>query len=61
MISMTIGVFLLSRDLSKPVLITLLVWIIFSVVYYPLRRSFLKGKGINLDALTSDPAVMKMN
>jgi APA family basic amino acid/polyamine antiporter len=60
MTSMLIGVLLLSRDLSKPVLITLVVWIIFAVAYYPLRRSFLRKKGINLDALTSDPAVMKM-
>jgi len=59
-LSMLIGVLLLSKGLSKPVLITLTVWIILSIVYYPLRRSFLKKKGIDLDALTSDPAVMEM-
>ncbi|MCP4749472.1 MAG: amino acid permease [Proteobacteria bacterium] len=61
MISMGIGVILLSRDLSKPVLGTLLVWIVLSIVYYPIRRSFLKKRGIDLDALTTDPAVMKMS
>ncbi|MBT7153402.1 MAG: amino acid permease [Deltaproteobacteria bacterium] len=59
-ISMLIGVILLSRGLSKLVLGTLLTWIVFSIAYYPLRRSFLRRKGIDLDALTSDPAVMKM-
>ncbi len=59
-ISMLIGVVLLSLDLSKKVLITLIVWIAFSIVYYPIRRSYLRKKGMDLDALTTDPEILKM-
>lgn len=58
-ISTAIGVYLLSRDLSKMVIITLAVFILGSVAYYPLRRRFLRKKGVDLDALTTDPGIFK--
>ena len=60
-ISMLMGVVLLSRDLSKPVLATLSFWLILSVIYYPIRKRCLKKKGVDLDASTTDPSVMKMD
>jgi APA family basic amino acid/polyamine antiporter len=60
-ISMLMGVVLLSRDLSKPVLATLSFWLILSVIYYPIRKRCLKKKGFDLDASTTDPGVMQIN
>ena len=54
-----IGVYYLSRDLSPTVVFTLSAWIVLSLVYYPLRKRFLATRGIDLDALTSDPRVFE--
>jgi APA family basic amino acid/polyamine antiporter len=58
-ISTTVGVYFLSRDLSTGVIVTLALWIIVSVAYYPLRKRYLAKRGFDLDKLTSDPAVFE--
>jgi len=56
-LSAFVGVYFLSRDLSREVIITLATWVIVSIAYYPLRKRYLAKRGIDLDKLTSDPAV----
>jgi hypothetical protein len=41
------------------VLGTLGGWIVFSLLYYPIRRWFLRRHGFDLDASTTDPALLK--
>jgi APA family basic amino acid/polyamine antiporter len=52
------GIILLAQNLSSLVLGTLVGWIVFAVLYYPIRRWFLKSRGFDLDASTSDPALL---
>ena len=58
-LSAIVGVYFLSRDLSSAVIITLALWIIVSIAYYPLRKRYLARQGIDLDKLTSDPAIFE--
>ena len=58
-LSTAIGVFFLARDLPVSVIVTLSVWIAISIAYYPLRKSYLARQGIDLDKLTSDPAIFE--
>jgi basic amino acid/polyamine antiporter, APA family len=57
--STVIGIYFLSQDLSMFVLGTLLLWVLCAVAYYPVRRQFLRKKGIDLDALTTDPGIFR--
>jgi APA family basic amino acid/polyamine antiporter len=56
--STLVGIILLAQNLSSLVLGTLVGWIVFAVLYYPIRRWFLKSRGFDLDASTSDPALL---
>jgi len=56
--STLVGIILLAQNLSALVLGTLGGWIVFAVIYYPIRRWFLKSRGFDLDASTSDPALL---
>ena len=56
-LSVFIGVYFLARDLSPMVIITLVVWTVVTIAYYPLRRAFLQRRGFDLDAATMDRGV----
>ncbi len=58
-LSSVVGVYLLSRDLSNVVLITLGSWIFLSIVYYPVRRKYLKTRGIDLEVLMTDAGIFR--
>jgi APA family basic amino acid/polyamine antiporter len=53
-----IGVAMLSRGLPPSVVLTLAGGFVLALAYYPARRRYLARKGIDLDALTSDSAVL---
>ena len=57
-LSTAIGVVLLARDLSMGIIVTLGVWLLFAVAYYPARRAYLASKGLNLDELTSSRQII---
>jgi APA family basic amino acid/polyamine antiporter len=57
-LSTLVGVILLAQNLSGLVLGTLGGWIVVAIVYYPIRRWFLSRSGFDLDASTSDPALL---
>jgi APA family basic amino acid/polyamine antiporter len=56
--STLIGIILLAQNLSAVVLGTLGGWIVFALLYYPIRRWFLRRHGFDLDASTTDPALL---
>ena len=58
-LSTAIGVFFLARDLPVSVIATLAVWVVISIAYYPMRKRYLAGQGIDLDERTSDPAIFE--
>jgi APA family basic amino acid/polyamine antiporter len=58
-LSSVVGVYFLAQDLPSTVIITILVWVSLSVCYYPLRRSYLRKKGIDLDANTQNPSIFE--
>jgi APA family basic amino acid/polyamine antiporter len=58
-LSSVVGVYFLAQDLPSMVIITILVWVSLSVCYYPLRRSYLRKKGIDLDASTQNPSIFE--
>lgn len=58
-LSTAVGVFFLARDLPVSVIVTLTVWVAISLTYYPLRKRHLAKRGIDLDKLTSDPAIFE--
>jgi APA family basic amino acid/polyamine antiporter len=58
-LSMVVGVYFLSQDLSPTVVKILAGWIVLSILYYPLRRRFLAKKGFDLDKLTTDDSIFK--
>lgn len=58
-ICMLIGIVFLAHDLSSSVLVVLAVWIVISISYYPIRRRFLRGKGIDLDKTTGDREIFQ--
>jgi len=55
------GVYLLSKDLSWAVIITLVVWIVATICYYPLRKRYLSKRGIDLEALTTDSEIFHLD
>jgi len=57
MLSVLIGLIILAQGLTSAVLLTIIIWIAISIAYYPVRRSYLRRKNIDLDAKTSDPAI----
>jgi APA family basic amino acid/polyamine antiporter len=56
-ISVVIGVIILAQGLTVPVLVTLLIWVLISVGYYPVRRTQMKRKGVDLDLTTRDLSI----
>ncbi|MCP5058850.1 MAG: amino acid permease [bacterium] len=52
-----VGVFLLAQGLPRNVVLALAIGLVVAVAYYPARRRYLARRGIDLDALTSDPAI----
>lgn len=56
-ISVVIGVIILAQGLTVPVLVTLLIWVLISVGYYPVRRAQMKSKGVDLDLTTRDLSI----
>ena len=57
-VSTLVGIVLLAQNLSALVLGTLGGWIVFTLLYYPTRRWFLQRRGFDLDASTTDPALL---
>jgi APA family basic amino acid/polyamine antiporter len=57
MLSVLIGLIILAQGLTSTVLLTIIIWIAISIAYYPIRRSYLRRKNIDLDAKTSDPTI----
>lgn len=53
-----VGIFLLARELPRGLVLTLAVSFAVALAYYPVRRRYLARRGIDLDALASDPAVL---
>jgi APA family basic amino acid/polyamine antiporter len=58
LVSTLVGIVLLAQNLSALVLGTLGGWIVFTLLYYPIRRWFLQRRGFDLDASTTDPALL---
>jgi APA family basic amino acid/polyamine antiporter len=56
-LSSLVGIVILSRGLPSGVILTLFVCVIAAVAYYPLRKRFLAKRGVDLDALSTDPAI----
>ena len=61
MISTLVGSVFLAQTLSSRVAILFGLWIIASLAYYPLRRAWLARQGIDLDKLTTDPAIFQLD
>jgi APA family basic amino acid/polyamine antiporter len=56
-LSVLAGLVILGQGLTAPVLLTIILWILVSIAYYPIRRKHLRRKGIDLDAKTTDPSI----
>ena len=56
-LSVLAGLVILGQGLTAPVLLTIILWMLVSVAYYPLRRRQLRSKGIDLDAKTTDVSI----
>ena len=56
-----VGVVFLAEDLPSTVVYTLAGWILISLCYYPLRKAFLRRRGIDLDATTADPHILELS
>ncbi len=59
-ISTLIGIVFLAQTLSNSVLILFGLWILTSIAYYPVRRAWLARKGYDLDQLTTDRAIFRL-
>ncbi|WP_108812136.1 amino acid permease [Sphingorhabdus sp. Alg231-15] len=59
-ISVLIGLVILAQGLTQSVLWTIIFWVGISIAYYPIRRAYLNGKGVNLDRLTTDSDIFQM-
>jgi APA family basic amino acid/polyamine antiporter len=57
-LSSLVGVFVLSLGLPRGVVLTLAAGFVAALAYYPARRRYLAHRGIDLDALASDPAIL---
>jgi len=57
MISVLIGLVILSQDMTPLVLWTIAIGIALSIVYYPIRRAYMKSADIDLDQKTTDRAI----
>lgn len=53
-----VGIYVLARDLPQTVMLTLAVSLFLAIAYYPVRRHYLARHGIDLDAVSSDPAIL---
>ena len=56
-LSLFVGVYFLAQDLSASVVITLAVWVLVTVAYYPMRRTYLQRQGFDLNAATMDRGI----
>ena len=56
-LSVLIGLVILAQGLTVPVLTTIIFWVCVSVAYYPIRRAYLRGKGVDLDYKTADLSI----
>jgi APA family basic amino acid/polyamine antiporter len=56
-LSLFVGVYFLAQDLSASVVITLAVWVLVTVAYYPMRRAYLQRQGFDLNAATMDRGI----
>jgi APA family basic amino acid/polyamine antiporter len=56
-LSLFVGVYFLALDLSASVVITLAVWVLVTVAYYPMRRAYLQRQGFDLNAATMDRGI----
>jgi len=61
MLSTLVGIYFLAQDLSRTTVITFGLWLIISIVYYPLRKRYLARQSIDLDRLTSDRGIFQNN
>ena len=56
-LSSLVGIVILSRGLPSGVILTLFISVVAAVAYYPLRKRFLAKRGVDLDALSTDPTI----
>lgn len=61
LVSVLVGLVILSVGVTTPVLATIIIWTHVSVAYYPLRRAYLRGRGVDLDRNTSDLSIFNMS
>ncbi len=60
-LGVVVGVVMLAYDLTMAVIVTLAVWIVVCVAYYPLRRAYMRKRGVDLDATSADYSVFEEN
>lgn len=58
-ISVCLGLIILAQGVTVPVLTTIVFLILASLVYYPIRRAYMRGKGVDLDQKTRDPSIFE--
>ncbi|QJB69258.1 APC family permease [Parasphingorhabdus halotolerans] len=56
-LSVLIGLVILAQGLTVLVLVTIIFWVCVSVAYYPIRRVYLRGKGVDLDHKITDLSI----
>jgi APA family basic amino acid/polyamine antiporter len=56
-LSSVVGIIILSRGLPNGVVWTLLIGVVAAAAYYPMRRGYLARLGVDLDAVSTDPAI----
>ncbi len=57
-LSTALGVYYLARDLDPLVIWVVLGWITISLLYYPMRKTYLARRGQDLERAVTDPAVL---
>ncbi len=55
------GIYFLASDLSFGVIATLSTWTAAALAYYPLRKRYLRKRGVDLDKATTDKAVFDVS
>ena len=56
-LSSIVGIIILARGLPTGVIVTLFIGVVSAVAYYPLRKRDLAKRGLDLDAITTNPAI----
>ena len=60
-ISVLVGLVILSQDMTPLVLWTIAIGVALSIIYYPIRRTYMRSVGIDLNKQTTDPEIFGLN